>query len=377
VYAETTGLPSWAKDAAAYFAAAEQYERARGVVLTEYKFDLPTTMQREQQLAIATDFLRVHLGTNHVVTWAMHEPAGLNGTPHPHVHAVWSAREVDGDERTPQQFFRRPDAGGTQKTPALNQYGAVKVARRTYADILNLHCEEAGSETRYHPESLESRGLALKPEPKLFPSDSFAYQSKGVVTERMQTLLDHRAQMAPHRAEEAAEAQTYWEARKAQLALTPALSHAQALERIAQARTYSLTHAPQRQTIQELDQAHAATQEHLRGLEQYRTKLDAERMLEAAYTRQGKTRSPHSAVKVEALLLEGQRYGLDVLAQPQTQRERLAEEAQAIRARQVSRGVADRLRSVGDALGEEDEAVGLGVRARILGKEHDRGGYGW
>jgi hypothetical protein len=302
VYAETTGLPSWAKDAADYFAAAEKYERASGVVLTEYKFDLPTALPREQQVAIAKDFLHGHLGTNHVVAWAMHEPSGLHGHPHPHVHAVWSAREVDGIERTPQQFFRKPEAGGVRKTPALNQYGAVKVARQTYADILNLHCDRAGIEPRYHPDSLESRGLALKPEPKLFPSDSFAYQSQGVVTERMQALFDHRAKMAPHRAEEADDARQYWEHRKQQLGITPAMSHDGALERIAQARQYTLAHPPQRRTERELAQQAAGIQEELRPLESYHQRLAAEQAVEGAYVRTGKTRSPQSALRVEALL---------------------------------------------------------------------------
>jgi hypothetical protein len=288
VHAETHTLPPWAQSAAAYFSLAEHFERANGVILTEWKFDLPRDTDRATQLAIARDVAVTQLGTNHVYAFAIHEPRGLDQQPHPHCHLIWSARELDHHERTPEHFFHRynathPERGGARKTPELNTFGAAKVERQVYTDIMNVHCERAGLAIRYHPDSLEARGLALTPEPKLFPSDSHTYHSRGIVTDRMQTLLDHRTAMAPHKSTEQADAQRYWEQRKAQLGITERTPHALALARIAEARTLALTTPPRQRRPVALEHEAQAITQHLTALEHYHGQVVGAQALEQAY----------------------------------------------------------------------------------------------
>jgi hypothetical protein len=241
VWHETTGqLPPWAADARAFFTSAEKYERANAAVLTEFKFDLPKELPRAQQLALARDFFQAYLGDDHVVAWAMHEPAGLDGTLHPHVHAVWSARPVTSMALTARQFFSRTNP----KTPGLNHFHAPVREKQTYTDVANAYLEQAGLPMRYHPLSYKARGIAMTPEPKILPSDSYAYAKEGVISERMQQALDHRAAMAPHRAEEQADAAAYWEGRKHELGLIPDMGHAQRLERITAHRGRTRTPTP-------------------------------------------------------------------------------------------------------------------------------------
>jgi hypothetical protein len=381
VYAETRNLPHWAKDAAEYFAAAEQYEHSKGVVLVENKFDLPKALPRDQQLALASDFLQVHLGDNHVVSWAMHEPLGLDGKPHPHVHALWSAREIDDVTRTPQQFFRRPNVGGARKTPALNQWNLPAIERQTYTDLANLYMERAGVDLHYHPGSLASRGLARTPEPKLLPSDSFAFASKGIVTEGMQKLFDHRQQMAPHRAEEAADAHQYWEHRKQQLGITRHVSHELALERIAEARTRSLTTPPRQRSARALEHEALGIERHITELEQHHSKLARAQVLEQAYGRMGRPIPERTAQQHAALLHEGQALGIS--RAPQPSQSLLADRA-AARERQANRErpapVVPRAREVLQGLDLAEDVSGPGVQFRLRAhereQEHDRG-IGW
>ena len=367
VWAETSkNLPAWAKDAAEFFHAAETFERSNGVVLTEIKFDLPKDLTCDQQLALTRDFLHLHLGENHVVSWAMHEPLGLSGKPHPHVHLIWNAREVDEVERTPQQFFRKPEAGGARKTPALNQWNAPAIEKQLYCDVANWHLAQAGVATRFHPGSHTSRGLALVKEPKLWPSDSYAYEHKGITTKRMQELLDHREKMAPHRAAEAEDAQQYWEHRKARLGLVHGITHELALERIAHARTLALTTPPRQRSAYVVEQDRLGIEQSITALENFERKLSAELALESAYLSTGKERHPQGIARVEALLSQGRQHGIDI---PAPSRERAQELPIAARVRQLAQSLEH---------GVEDEAGGPGLQVRLHDKERGRGeGMSW
>ena len=357
---EPRNLPSWAKDAADFFQAAEQYERANGVVLRELRFDLPKDLSRAAQLALTRDFVSLHLGDNHALLWAMHEPRSLSGTgTHPHVHLIWSDREVDGVDRTPQQFFRRPDVGGARKTPALNQWNAPAMEKQLYCDVANWHLEQAGVATRFHPGSHQERGLELTREPKLLPSDSYAYEHRGIITQGMQKLLDHRAKMAPHRSAEARDAQQYWEQRKARLGITERTPHELALERIAEARQRSLTTPPRRQSAYSVAQDTLSIEQSITALETYRGKLAAEAALEGAHARTGMARHPKGVARVEALLAEGPAHGVDTARPRVTQGwERPTQARPRERSPERMLPTAGRLRAALQALehGGEDEA---------------------
>jgi hypothetical protein len=267
VWQETTGqLPGWARDTRDFFTSAEKYERSNAAVLTEFKFDLPKELPREQQLALARDFFKAYLGDDHVVAWAMHEPSGLDGTLHPHVHAIWSARPVTPNDLSAKEFFSRKNP----KTPDLNHFHAPTREKQTYTDVANVYLAQAGLALRYHPMSYKERGVAMTPEPKILPSDSYAYAKTGVASERLQAALDHRAAMEPHRAEEQADAAAYWERRTQELGMAQDMSHAQRLARIRLMRTPPVT-SP---TKGELNAERLRLQQSITRVERYQRQID-------------------------------------------------------------------------------------------------------
>lgn len=229
----THNLPSWATTAQDFFVAAEQYERQalnnyqrRGIAFEEFKITLPHELSREENLELVQDIIAMIAGDRLPCTYAVHDPLTLSGTKHqPHVHLIISGRITDGYARTPAQHFKRwnarePGKGGAQKDTALNHRGAVKAHRLMISDILNTHLEFHGHVARVHPDTLESRGIARAPEPKLAPSESNAYRKQGRLSATMEKVLKIRASRGTTRTAEQNNAYQAWEQRKAFLGIT-------------------------------------------------------------------------------------------------------------------------------------------------------------
>ena len=119
-------LPQWAEDSSLnFFLAADRYERANGERYKEIVFALPNELNLQQQQEILDAFLAKHLA-DHYYAWAIHEKVGTlsSGERQPHVHIMFSTREIDAKERrkerTAEKFFGRankahPDKGGCAK----------------------------------------------------------------------------------------------------------------------------------------------------------------------------------------------------------------------------------------------------------------------
>jgi len=308
IYTESVNLPAWAQGSAArFFAVAAERERANGIVSTEWKFALPRELSRAQQLAAARDVLTVELGTTHPYVWAMHEPHASDSAPNPHVHAIFSSRTLDGIERSPEQFFRRynpdhPERGGAPKNGKLHAFGVVKDQRRAYTDVMNLSLEHAGSRARLHPDRLSTRGFDRDPEPRAWPSDSYDLKHNQKVTTRWQAVLDHRQRHQGHHAIERDNAYAYWEGRKARLGITEHTPYALALERIAEAYQYALTHPPHQRSQRALEHEGLSIQHEIATATQDLAWLVAEQIREDR-------RQPHRAVALEAQRLRGAREG--------------------------------------------------------------------
>jgi MobA/MobL family len=272
VYWRTRNLPTWANDdPVQFFSAAEVHERIGGVAYTEWRFSLPRELTRRQQMAAARAMLHEAFGDTHPYVWAFHCPPAADGGEQPHVHVLWSARTLDQHERSPAQFFKRynrphPERGGAQKDPGLNHMGAVKASRVLYTDIMNLHLEAAGHSARLHPDRLTTRGFTRTPEPRLDPSDSNAYKLRGEVTARMQEVLLHRAARAPTVATEQAQAR---DACKAVLGISQDMPLAQRLQRVGNARTHAIRHAPERPRLTQLQAQEQTLARTVTGLERY------------------------------------------------------------------------------------------------------------
>lgn len=124
-------LPKWANGSAMrFFHAADRFERANGERYKEIVFSLPNELPVEKSKEILDRFLEKHL-KDHYYAWAIHEKVGSmsEGERHPHVHIIFSTREVDYleryAERPPEQFFMRYNAkdpvfSGAQKLEKWN-----------------------------------------------------------------------------------------------------------------------------------------------------------------------------------------------------------------------------------------------------------------
>ena len=131
-------FPEWAReDPSAFWKASDEFERVNGSVYREYELALPRELSREQQIALVQRFAEQELGTTRAYQWAIHTPNASDGKEQPHVHLMFSDRQLDGIERGPEQFFKRynaknPERGGSKKL----SYGANKEeAALTYEGI--------------------------------------------------------------------------------------------------------------------------------------------------------------------------------------------------------------------------------------------------
>src|SRR5712691_10036151 len=282
VYWRARNLPQWAKDdPVRFFSTAEQHERVGGVAYTEWRFALPREFTHRENMDLARDVLQMSFGEEHPYCFAFHDPPAADGGTQPHVHVLWSARTLDGLDRTEEQFFKRwnatqPERGGARKDPEMNHMGAVKAARVQYVDIVNAHLEYGGYEARLHPDSLEARGIDRAPEPKLLPSDSNRLKYHSEVTERMQQVFDHRFARTQSAPAEMANAQQYWQERKMELDIITSMPMAEQLRHIAQARTQAITRTPQRLSVHELAREARILERSIGRLELYRSQLGIE-----------------------------------------------------------------------------------------------------
>ena len=120
-------LPKWAQGSPLkFFHAADRYERVNGERYKEIVFSLPNELTLAQNREILDTFLARYM-KNHYYAWAIHEKVGAmsGGERHPHVHLMFSTREIDDierhAERTPEMFFHRanrkhPERGGCAKS---------------------------------------------------------------------------------------------------------------------------------------------------------------------------------------------------------------------------------------------------------------------
>ena len=169
-------FPEWAReDPSAFWKASDEFERANGSVYREYELALPRELSREQQIALVQRFAEQELGTTRAYQWAIHTPNARDGKEQPHVHLMFSDRQLDGIERGPEQFFKRynsknPERGGSKKA----SYGANKEEaaltyegiRERWATVQNQALEHAGVEARVDHRSLAAQGI-LDREPEL------------------------------------------------------------------------------------------------------------------------------------------------------------------------------------------------------------------
>lgn len=161
-------LPKWAKgNSKKFWEMADLFERKNGERYKEIEFSLPNVLNLEAQKKIIEQFIEKNL-KNFYYTYAIHDKIGAlsDEERHPHVHIMFSPREIDdyerNIERTPDKFFSRynnknPEKGGCKKSDNWND-------KNRFEYIYKLRCEFAEIEN----EILEENGIHIKVDPRSF-----------------------------------------------------------------------------------------------------------------------------------------------------------------------------------------------------------------
>ena len=193
VYTESGHMPDWANTeagAAAYWDAADLYERSNGRLYKGMDFALPLALDADQQRALAVSFAH-HLTDAEQLpyTLAIHAGNGAN----PHCHLMISERTNDGLERSAEHWFKRynaaePEAGGARKSTALHPKEWLLETRAAWAEQTNEALKEAGLELQIDHRSLEAQGIARVPGIHLGPH-VLEMEARGIQTERGQLAL--------------------------------------------------------------------------------------------------------------------------------------------------------------------------------------------
>jgi hypothetical protein len=167
-YAESGHMPAWAQTPAAYWDAADQYERANGTVYREIEFALPKELSDDENHALAHEFaeqLSQVSGGHTPYTLAIHrsetKPMLL------HCHLMLSDKVNDGLARDPSLWFRRasnpgkdPAQGGAPKTQArIGQDWLGEMVRPLWAQMANAALERAEVDARIDHRTLEARRM--------------------------------------------------------------------------------------------------------------------------------------------------------------------------------------------------------------------------
>lgn len=162
-FSESGNMLAWAaNDPRKFWEAADKFERANGTLYFNDEFAIPLDLAtRDQQLAVAREYVSRLIGDKHPYTLTMHDNKG-----NPHCDLQWSSSTLDGIERGPEIFFKRangknPERGGCRKVDYDRDW--IIAARALWAEVANKHLEAAGSNVRIDHRSYAERGIDKVP----------------------------------------------------------------------------------------------------------------------------------------------------------------------------------------------------------------------
>jgi len=202
-------MPAWASSPGQFWLAADEYERKNGTTYREMEIALPRELEPAQRVALVEAFVAQELGGRHAYQWAIHVPLAGDGEAQPHVHLMFSERQVDGIERAPDEYFKRantknPERGGAKKGYGPNagktlskpeRVAEMQALRMRWQDAANGALEKAGSEARIDMRSYADRGTGETPTPYLLPSEWRDPAQRGPVVAAREANAEVRAAM--------------------------------------------------------------------------------------------------------------------------------------------------------------------------------------
>lgn len=182
-------MPTFAADhPAAYWQAADDFERANGRLFKEVEFGLPRELTLEQQQALVNQFA-AELTDRECLpfSYAIHKGV-QDGVENPHCHLMISERKNDGIEREAGQWFKRlnrkePEKGGAEKTESLKPEAWLADTRERWAQRANEALERHGHETRIDHRSHAERELETLPGVHI-GHRAAAMERRGIETDR-------------------------------------------------------------------------------------------------------------------------------------------------------------------------------------------------
>lgn len=177
LYVGHGNLPVWSwDDPVGFFDASDLFERSNGSTYKEWEIALPRELSDDQLRALINEFIEEQIGDRFAYLYAIHIPKATDGGEQPHCHLMFSERELDGIERSREQFFKRanskhPERGGCKKAntglKASQRKELLMEVRQAWETTCNRHLAAAGFDVRIDMRSYADRGIDKIPEPKL------------------------------------------------------------------------------------------------------------------------------------------------------------------------------------------------------------------
>lgn len=190
IYLLDVNMPTWARDGADFFAAADKMERSNGRTYTEFEFAIPREIT--DPIAYARQFAHNTLNNNHPYRLAVHDKLASDGGRNIHAHLMFTERRLDGIDRDSSQFFLRanptsPEKGGAAKDRKWHEKNMVKDMRQTYSDFAKSNGIELDLRSNIE------QGLD-EAEPKIGPVHDRSMQNKNRanVVMKVEKLRDER-----------------------------------------------------------------------------------------------------------------------------------------------------------------------------------------
>ena len=169
VHSADHNMPDFARrDAMLFWESADEYERSNARICLEIELNLPQELKTvAQQIAVVEKYIeQIEKQAGRFPTsYAIHnDKDGRN----PHVHFMFSERNLDGIDRPAEKFFSRantkaPENGGTKKSTWWHKKQNIFWSRAAWADSCNEVLKESGFKPRFDPRSkAEQRAEAIK-----------------------------------------------------------------------------------------------------------------------------------------------------------------------------------------------------------------------
>lgn len=203
-------MPKFAEDnPQEFWRLSDIYERANARVCTEIEFALPRELTLEQQQKLVSSFIEntVDSGSNKLpYSFAIHTDKNNHN---PHCHLIFSERQLDGIDRTAEQFFKRantkfPEKGGAMKTADFRDREFIQTVRKTWREQANQALEQYGYAARIDERSYQEQGIEKEPRSRL---DRVTWQElkhlesnadffREVIERKRQQIADEKAEIA-------------------------------------------------------------------------------------------------------------------------------------------------------------------------------------